>query len=196
MKYDVGIDAAPGPKGVSGNRREDGEHAPHSSRPPAFGQAVGFLLSQLGYVVARHFRSAMAEVGLEPRHFALMRAIAANEGQSQNFVVDLLRIPASSMVSLVDHLEDRGLIERRVHPADRRSRTLHVTDVGSTLLEKATTLAMALEQKICAGMSPEQRWELIERLQLVGRNLDVIEGVHPDVALGHEAPSWTEHPGV
>ena len=153
---------------------------------------MGFLLSQLGYVVARHFRSAMADVGLEPRHFALMRAIAANEGQSQNFLVDLLRIPASSMVSLVDHLEQRGLVERRVHPADRRARTLHVTGMGSNVLEKATQLAMALEQRICAGLSAEQRGELIERLSLVGRNLDVIEGVHPDVALGQDAPNWTE----
>ena len=156
---------------------------------------MGFLLSQLGYVVARHFRAAMADVGLEPRHFALMRAIAANEGQSQNFLVDMLRIPASSMVSLVDHLEQRGLVERRVHPADRRARTLHVTGVGNKVLDKATTLAMALEQRICAGLSAEQRMELIERLQFVGRNLDVIEGVHPDVALGHSAPSWTEDPG-
>ena len=157
---------------------------------------MGFLLSQLGYVVARHFRAAMSDVGLEPRHFALMRAIAGNEGQSQNVLVDLLRIPASSMVSLVDHLEERGLVERRVHPTDRRARTLHVTTTGRSLLEKATSLAMALEQRICAGLTPAQRQELIDRLQLVGRNLDVIEGVHPDVGLGQHAPNWTEEPGI
>jgi DNA-binding MarR family transcriptional regulator len=164
---------------------------------PGFGQAVGFLLSQLGYVVARQFRTVMAEVELEPRQFALMRAIAAHQGQSQNHLVDLLRIPASSMVALIDHLEERGLVERRIHPADRRSRTVHVTDVGHALLARATSMAMALEQRICAGLSPEARQSLIERLQQVGRNLDVIEGVHPDLIAGHDARSWTdEEPGV
>jgi DNA-binding MarR family transcriptional regulator len=134
----------------------------------------------------------MASVALEPRHFALMRAIEANEGQSQNALVDLLRIPASSMVSLVDHLEERGLVERRVHETDRRARTLHVTKAGRAVLHKATGLAMQLEAKVCAGLSAEERLTLIERLQMVGRNLDVIEGVHPDVALGHHAPNWTE----
>lgn len=198
MKYNGCIAPQSGPADAAGTtaRRQAGTPETVAARPPAFGQAVGFLLSQLGYVVARHFRSAMSEVGLEPRQFALMRAIDANEGQSQNFLVDMLRIPASSMVALVDHLEVRGLVERRVHPSDRRARTLHVTGVGRTVLEKATALAMALEQRICAGLTPEQRLELIERLQHVGVNLDVIEGVHPDVALGHEAPNWTEETGI
>ncbi|HZU78949.1 MAG TPA: MarR family transcriptional regulator [Acidimicrobiales bacterium] len=169
----------------------DDRERPHSSGPP-FGQSVGFLLSQLGYVVAREFRGAMAEIELEPRHFALLRAIEAHEGQTQNALVDRLQIPASSMVSLVDHLEGRGLVERRVHPTDRRSRTLHVTGSGRRLLGKATERAMGMEQRLCAGLSPEQRLELIERLQVVGRNLQVVQGVHPDVALGHHAPNWTE----
>jgi DNA-binding MarR family transcriptional regulator len=143
-------------------------------------------------VVARNFRSVMAGVELEPRHFALLRAIEASEGQAQNALVERLQIPASSMVSLVDHLEERGLIERRVHPSDRRSRTLHLTDHGRKLVMQATTRALALESQLCAGLSAEERLELIERLQHVGRNLQVVEGVHPDVALGHHAASWTE----
>lgn len=144
---------------------------------PPFGHAVGFLLSQLGYVVARTFRAAMAEVEFEPRHFALMRAIDANEGQSQNFLVEMLRIPASSMVSVIDHLERRGLVERRVNPLDRRSRTLHVTALGRKVLDKATTMAAELESRICQGLTEDEREELIGRLQRVGHNLDIAEGV-------------------
>ena len=192
MKYTVGI--VP-PRGT----RPAPDAAPEAPEPPApaaFGQAVGFLLSQLGYVVARQFRAVMAEVQLEPRHYALLRAIDAHEGQSQNTLVDLLRIPASSMVSLVDHLEERGLVERRVHATDRRARTLHVTDAGQAVLVRANGMAMALEQRICAGLAPGERELMIERLQRVARNLDVIEGVHPDIALGHHAPNWTEESGI
>lgn len=157
-----------------------------------FGHSVGFLLSQLGYVVARRFRAAMAGVELEPRHYALLRAIEANEGQAQNTLVERLQIPASSMVSLVDHLEERGLVERRVHPSDRRSRTLHLTEVGRELVGGATERALAMEADLCQGLSDQERTELINRLQQVGRNLEVSEGVHPDMALGHHAPNWTE----
>ncbi|HLI16215.1 MAG TPA: MarR family winged helix-turn-helix transcriptional regulator [Acidimicrobiales bacterium] len=160
--------------------------------PPPFGDSVGFLLSQLGYVVARRFRAVMAEVDLEPRHFALLRAIEANEGQSQSVLVERLRIPASSMVSVVDYLEERGLVERRVPPGDRRARTLHLTAAGRDLAAHAAGRAMAFERELCRGLDDATRRELIERLQRIGRNLEVVEGVHPDVALGHHAPSWTE----
>lgn len=134
----------------------------------------------------------MAGVDLEPRHYALLRAVEASEGQAQNALVERLRIPPSSMVSLVDHLEERGLVERRVHPSDRRSRTLHLTAAGRKLVTEATSRAMALESRLCAGLTGMEQLGLIEQLQHVGRNLDVVEGVHPDVALGHHAPSWTE----
>lgn len=134
----------------------------------------------------------MAGVELEPRHFALLRAIEVHEGQAQNALVERLQIPASSMVSLVDHLEERGLVERHVHPSDRRSRTLHLTDPGKKLVAEAGARAFALESKLCAGLTSDERLTLIGWLQHVGRNLEVVEGVHPDVALGHHAPSWTE----
>jgi len=93
-----------------------GSEEPSSTAPPGAAgsplpdrpaQAVGFLLSQLGFETARRFGLLMAEVELEPRQFALMRAIAACEGQSQNAIGGWLRIPASSMVAVIDHPEAR-----------------------------------------------------------------------------------------
>ena len=123
--------------------------SPIPERPP---QAVGFLLSQLGFETSVRFGKLMAEVDLEPRQFALMRAIEAFDGRSQNSVGEWLRIPPSSMVSVIDHLEARGLVERRLHPTDRRSRTLHLTAEGRAVLKRATELAMGLEQTICRGV--------------------------------------------
>lgn len=160
-------------------KQEPDQKKSRSTGVPPFGQAVGFLLSQLGYVVSRTFHSVMAEFELEPRHFALMRSILANEGSSQNFLVELLRIPASSMVSVIDHLEERGLVERQVNPLDRRSRNLVLTPLGRRVLGQATEKAMELEMKICAGLTAGERDELIKRLSRVAKNLDIFEGIHP-----------------
>jgi len=164
--------------------------SPLPEQPP---QAVGFVLSQLGFETSRRFGLLMAEVELEPRHFALMRAIEAYAGQSQHAIGGWLRIPASSMVAIVDHLEDRGLVERRPHPSDRRSRTLHLTDAGVSVLTRATELAMGLEQTVCAGLSPHQRQELLDRLGAVATNLGLVQGLHPGTAGHHELPHWTDH---
>jgi DNA-binding MarR family transcriptional regulator len=169
---------------------------PHSPvpLPDRRPEAVGFLLSQLGFEVSARFGKLMAEVDLEPRQFALMRAIEASEGHSQNAVAEWLRIPASSMVALIDQLEERGLIERRLHPTDRRSRTLHTTRAGRELLESATELAMGLELTICAGIEEAERSRMLDLLARVADNLGLVQGLHPGATAVHGSQDLTNPP--
>jgi DNA-binding MarR family transcriptional regulator len=172
MKEDVGT-----PTDSSSNPLPLPDHRP---------RAVGFLLSQLGFEVSSRFTKLMAEVDLDPRQFALMRAIQASEGHSQNAVGEWLRIPPSSMVALVDHLEERGLVERRPHPTDRRSRTLHMTSRGRQALERATDLTIEFEKTICRGFDESDRTKLLDLLSAVADNLGLVQGLHPGAA---------KHPG-
>jgi DNA-binding MarR family transcriptional regulator len=141
-------------------------------------QAVGFLLSSVGYAVSRRFHQILAPLQLEPREFALMRAVGAAEGQSQQAVAERLQIPPSRMVAFVDALEARGLLERRPNPQDRRARALHLTDDGRALLGRAFVLAVELERDVCAELSVAERERLVEMLQRVGGQLGLPGGVH------------------
>ena len=163
---------------------------PRAKGRPPFGQAVGFLLSQLGFETSRRFGGLMSEVGLEPRHFAVLRAIEAMEGSAQNTVGDRLRIPASSMVAIVDHLEQLKLVERRLHPSDRRSRTLHLTDHGKEVLDRAVEVAMGFDATLNAGLSAAQQRQLISMLSTVADNLGLTAGLHPANSSDGDAPGW------
>lgn len=165
---------------------------PADEKPPPFGQAVGFLLSQIGFETARRFGELMRGIDLEPRQFALMRAIRQLEGQSQNAIAEHLRIPRSSMVAVIDHLEGRGLVVRRPHPSDRRTHALFLTARGQRVLRRGMELAMGFEAVVCAGFEPKERAELIARLTRVAGNLGLVLGLHPDTSTGHGSPHWTE----
>lgn len=160
--------------------------------PPRFGQAVGFLLSQLGFETARRFGELMREIDLEPRQFALMRAIRQLEGQSQNAIAEHLRIPRSSMVAVIDHLEGRGLVERRPHPSDRRTHALFLTPRGGKVLRRGMELGMGFEAVVCAGFEPQERAELMARLTRIAGNLGLVIGLHPDTSTGQGTPHWTD----
>src|SRR4051812_4104170 len=125
-----------------------GEVAP--SVPEAPPRSVGFLLSQLGLASAKRFAEALRPVGILPGEFALMRFVAASEGQSQQALAERLAIPASRMVAKVDSLEEAGLIERRPDPADRRVRALHLTTKGRRVLKRAGQIAVEHEARLCA----------------------------------------------
>ena len=152
-------------------------------------QAVGFALSSIGFAVAARFRDTLAPLQLEPREFALLRGVAAAEGQSQQAIGERLQIPPSRMVAFVDALEARLLIERRHNPHDRRTRELHLTAAGHELLGRAFTVAVGFERELCADLSGAERQQLLALLRRVGLQLDVAPGAHAAHTHGHlEAP--------
>ena len=141
-------------------------------------RAVGFTVSSIGYAVARRFRETLEPLELEPREFALLRAVSAAEGQSQQAIGGALQIPPSRMVAFVDALERRSLLERRHNPHDRRTRELYLTGAGRQLLKRAFTLASGLELDLCAELSTAEREQLLDLLQRVGAQLGLPAGVH------------------
>ncbi len=144
--------------------------------------SLAFLLSQLGFVAARGFNQALAPLGLEPRHFLLLRFIARSQGRSQQALAELLGIPASRMVALVDNLEQRGLVERRPNPSDRRARALYLTPAGGAALEKAIGVAIGHERAYGTTLSAEERRTLIGLLQKLAAEKRLLSGVHPGFA--------------
>jgi DNA-binding MarR family transcriptional regulator len=78
----------------------------------------------------------MARLELDPREVVLLRHVAAAEGQSQQALAAALQIPPSRVVTLVDGLEQRGLLERQPVASDRRVRALHLSREGRRVLRK------------------------------------------------------------
>lgn len=156
----------------------------HTSSPPF--RSVGFTISTTGHAIARGFHETLAPLDLEPKEFALLRAVAAAEGETQHATGERLQIPSSRMVAFIDALEARGLIERRSKPNDRRARALYLTDAGRELLGRAFELAAGYERNLCADLSEPEREQLLELLERVGARI----GVPP---AGHAAHSALTH---
>jgi DNA-binding MarR family transcriptional regulator len=194
---EYGSESAPWPAGSTPAPLFDEAPAGDGVDAPLLG-GVGFTLSSVGYAVARRFRETLAPLSLEPREFALLRAVSAAEGQTQQAIGDRLAIPASRMVAFVDALEARGLLERRHNPLDRRARALHLTPAGRALLERAFALASELERHLCAQLGEQEREQLLDLLQRVGAQLGLRAGAHAahaHSALGEQAPCAAAEPG-
>jgi DNA-binding MarR family transcriptional regulator len=161
--------------------------APPSPERLATGEyrSVGFTISTTGYAIARLFRELLEPLGLEPREFALLRAVAAQEGVTQQAIAEQMGVAPSRMVAFVDTLEERGLLERRANPDDRRARALFLTAAGRKLLERAFAVAMSHEQRLSGDLTADERRVLLDLLARVGAHV----GISPDAnaATGHSA---------
>jgi DNA-binding MarR family transcriptional regulator len=151
-------------------------------------QTLGLLLSQLGFQTSKRFAERLAPLELNPRTFALLNHVQAAEGQPQNALAGLLRVPPSRMVSLLDELEEGGLVERRPHPTDRRARAVYVTSAGKRLLDRAKKAVAENEAELSADLSAAERRQLIDLLARVAASQDLVAGVHPAMGLKGTGP--------
>jgi DNA-binding MarR family transcriptional regulator len=106
---------------------------------------------------------------LTPALFALLNVIGAREGAIQQELGSALGIDRSTMVSLIDELENAGLATRRPSATDRRAREIAITPKGRRLLQRARGVISQVEDEVLAGLSAEERDEL---LGLLRRALD------------------------
>jgi DNA-binding MarR family transcriptional regulator len=143
------------------------------------GDGVAFLLAQLGHHAATQFAEQMAAVDLTPPHAGILRAIASSPGRSQQALSEQLGLLPSRVVACIDELEDRGYVERRRNPADRRLHALHLTASGKKLMSKISDLARQHERRTTAGLDAEQRATLRELLAALAQAHGLTPHVHP-----------------
>lgn len=82
------------------------------------------------------FPMIAAEFDLSPQQLHIMRMLHERETLPMGQIAELLYCDASNVTLLVDRLEERGLIERRPDPADRRVKQIAVTAAGRKLQRK------------------------------------------------------------
>jgi DNA-binding MarR family transcriptional regulator len=94
------------------------------------------LIDLLWLVMRRIWDDAeqrLAPHSLTMKHSWALRAL--DEPMSMSALAERLGIDASYVTAIADQLEQRGLIERRPHPTDRRVKNLALTDDGRQLRE-------------------------------------------------------------
>jgi DNA-binding MarR family transcriptional regulator len=141
-------------------------------------RTVAFMLSSLGFAVSRRFHQVLEPLALEPGEFALLRAVAANEGEPQNALAERLHISPSWMVAIVDQLERRELLERRPHARDRRVRNLHLTGAGKKLLRQGERQARQFDQQVTEPLTETEMEQLLDLLERVAAGLELQPGAH------------------
>jgi len=89
------------------------------------------LLFQLTGDLRQRFTDCSADFDLSFAQAMALREL--DEPLPMGELAQRLCCDASNVTGIVDHLEGRGLVERRVAPSDRRVKHLVLTDAGRTL---------------------------------------------------------------
>jgi DNA-binding MarR family transcriptional regulator len=138
----------------------------YSDRPPEeLARYTGFLLGYLGERSRRRFFQMLEPHGFDPREFGLVTVLLNRPGITQQELASLARIDPSSMVAVLDSLEERGIVERRIDPRDRRRRAVHLTDEGQRKWQMLQREASKTGDAFLSPLTAEERTALNQLLR-------------------------------
>ncbi|MGO4235866.1 MarR family winged helix-turn-helix transcriptional regulator [Pseudarthrobacter sp. YAF2] len=108
-------------------------------------QDLGFLLAKLHTLGSVLNNRGLAGVGLKERSYAVVALANSGLEPTQRELAEFLSLDPSQIVSLIDELENRGLVKRAPGKRDRRVKTITATDQGARVLEAARMAAREAE---------------------------------------------------
>ncbi|HEY4164662.1 MAG TPA: MarR family transcriptional regulator [Dongiaceae bacterium] len=132
---------------------------------------LGFILHDVARLLRKRFEQRAKGMGLTRSQWQTLAYLNLNEGIHQGGLAEILEIEPITLVRILDKLEERGLIERRQHPTDRRIWLLYLRDEARPLIALMRKMGDATRAEALAGLSAAQRQLLLDALTTMKSNL-------------------------
>ena len=139
--------------------------------PPSTRRALKLwvVLARATAAVEEHDKASVAANGLTRAEFGVLEALLHKGPLLLSELGRKVLVSSGGTTYLVDRLAERGLVERRACPGDRRARHVHLTAAG-----EARVAAMFPEHARCieaalAGLSASEQREATDLLRKLGQ---------------------------
>jgi DNA-binding MarR family transcriptional regulator len=153
---------------VKQSRARTQPRAARHRKPPQLGVLPGLIGYQLRLAqraIFADFADTVGESGISPGLFGILVVIGENPGLTQQALANAAHLDRSTVVTVIDKLEVRGLVKR--HAADRRSNGLFLSDEGTALLRRLKRKVAGHERRVVRELSVRERVQLVALLQRI-----------------------------
>src|SRR5215207_8646004 len=131
--------------------------ADHHATAARLGSLPTRLLSLAAIHSDRRVNEELARADARKWHYALLATLDEFGPASQAELSARTGIYRSDLVTVINELTDRGMVERAPNPADRRQNVITVTAQGQRQLRKLDKLLANAEEEVLTPLTPPQR---------------------------------------
>ncbi len=137
-------------------------------------QQPGYAIRRLHQISVGIFLQEAGELGVTPVQYAALQVVGNQPGIDQRTLARTIALDTSTTGGVVDRLEARAWLERRLSPQDRGARQLHLTPAGEQALTDTIPAMLRTQEQLLAPLTPRQRTEFMRLLMiLVTQNNDM-----------------------
>jgi len=140
----------------------------HNNDPDS---SIGFLISDVSRLLRRVYDRRVEPLGLTRAQWRVLVHVYRREGVSQTALAQVLEIEKPTLGKLVDRLEEKGWVERRIEARDQRTRRLVITKQARPLIDQMEELADGVHADALDGVADEETLQLHDTLMAVKSNL-------------------------
>lgn len=130
-------------------------------------QIPGHAIRRLQQIAVGLFHQETQELGVTPVQYAVLQTVHNHAGTDQRTLANLVALDTSTTASVVDRLEARAWITRKVSADDRRVRLLALTPTGEQMLQEVIPCMERAQQRILSPLSPQDQAEFMRLLNLL-----------------------------
>jgi len=127
------------------------------------------LLRRAWYGLNQAFRRRISHLGVTPDQFTVMRTLLENEGITQRRLTELMSSDPNTVASLLERMEQAGLVERQAHEKDRRAHWLRLKARGKRKYEAAREIAVSMQAEVLSALPIEAQEKFLEELDAVAQ---------------------------
>lgn len=142
---------------------------------PYLTRSLGFLLADVSRLVRRRFDQRASGLGLTRAQWRVLAQLRRREGINQTALAEILEIEPITLGRHIDRLVEKGFVERRPDPADRRAWRLHLRSEVQPVLDRLREMSRLTSGEALAGLTAADTDRLIEMLLKIKGNMLVLD---------------------
>jgi len=133
----------------------------------------GYLFRRMQQIAVAIFMEECGAFDLTPVQYASLVAIHAHPGIDATRLSAVIAFDRSTLGSVIERIESKGLVARRPSPGDKRIKLLYLTRSGSALLREIVPAVDRAQARMLQPLRPADRKALLLLLsQLVDLSND------------------------